>query len=205
MDKKSNLTINKSLNIAEKTTIENKLTHASLIASYAFQQGVNFEARTITISGDLEGWFDTVDAALTIMENKSRESITIRICSPGGSTYEATAIIGRLKGSKAHIVTEGYGHVMSAATLILAAGKRRRMSRFARMMWHEASFDPGDNRTSAHRDVLKEVEREERLWAKWMAEFSDKDENFWYRKGVRKDAYFDAEELLELGVVDEVF
>lgn len=173
--------------------------------NWAFEYGVNFNERTITWSQDIMfPMFDIIDTALTIMEAESRETITLRLHSPGGSTYEAIAVIGRLRRSKAHIVVEGYGHIMSAATLILASAKRRKLDKLAQFMWHEASYGV-DGRHSEIKAVVKQVEKEEVLWARTMAEFTDKTEKFWLEKGVHIDYYLDADTLLKYGVVDELF
>jgi len=172
--------------------------------SYAFEYGVDFKNRTITLSGEIiQGWFDIVDAALTQMESEGKSKVTVKINSPGGDTYEAMAVVGRITSSKCHIVTEGFGHIMSAATLILACGDKRRMSKYAYFMWHEAGYGLED-RISVHKSTLKQVEREEKLWCDTMAEFSNQSEEFWRTKGIHIDAYFDANDLLEFDVIDEV-
>ena len=96
---------------------------------YLFDQAINFKDRVITIDSDIDGeLFAWIDAALTELESHSRKAITVRIRSEGGDVYKALAIIGRLKKSKCQIVTEGYGCIMSAATMILACGDIRRIS-----------------------------------------------------------------------------
>jgi ATP-dependent protease ClpP protease subunit len=182
-----------------------KLTDkGAILLNYLFEYGVDFENRVITLSGPVkEGWFDIVDAALTQMEKVSKATVTIRIHSGGGDTYEAMAVVGRISVSKAHIVTEGFGHVMSAATLILACGDKRRMQKYCRLMWHEASYEV-DGRHSENKHAVKMIEEEEKLWCETMAEFSDKDAKFWKTRGVGVDKYFWAPELLELGLIDEV-
>lgn len=188
-----------------KTTIDNKLTFAQMNVNWALEYGINFVERTITWSQDIEfPMFDIIDAALTIMETESKETITLKLNSPGGNTYEAIAVIGRLRKSRAHIVVEGYGHIMSAATLILASAKRRKLDKLAQFMWHEASYEIG-GRHSEVKASVKQIEKEEKLWAKTMAEFTGKTEKFWLEKGVHIDYYIDAEKLLEYGVVDELF
>src|SRR5690606_3433905 len=88
---------NKNLQISERTSVDNKLTYAALLLNYAFEYGVDFKNRTITITGEIcQGWFDIVDAALTQMEQEGKSTVTIKINSPGGDTYEAMAIVGRL-------------------------------------------------------------------------------------------------------------
>ena len=107
---------------------------------YLFEQGVNFVDRVIQINEEIDDHsFSFLDAALSELERSSKKTITIKINSPGGSVYDALAMIGRLNSSSCRIVTEAYGHVMSAATLLLAAGKKRRMSKYCVFMAHQMS------------------------------------------------------------------
>lgn len=194
----------RNFDFAGKGTVEAKVTQLGIHLETLFEHGVNFRDRIITINNEIDNnEFQKVDAGLSEMESDSRKSVTIRINSPGGSVYDALAIIGRLKASKCKIITEGYGHIMSAATLILACGDERRISKFAWFMIHEASYAV----EGKHKDIKTAVaqnEREEVKWAKWMEEFSQKDAKFWKKTADEKDTYFSPEELKELGVVDEI-
>ncbi len=193
------------LSSSVRANVDSKLTQAALILEYAFEYNVNFKERIITISKEIDAEeFNRIDNALTELESQNRKSVTIRINSPGGEVYQALAIIGRLKRSPCNIITEGYGHVMSAATLILAAGDRRKISTYAFFMHHESSYGV-DGRHSEIKAAVKQAEAEEHKWAQWMAELTSKDKKFWLTTGVTTDAYFDAEELMKLGVVDEIF
>lgn len=171
---------------------------------YSFDHGVNFRDRVIQITGPIgDAIFDHIDAALSELERQNKKSITIRINSPGGSVYDALAIVGRLTASPCRIITEGYGHVMSAAVLVLACGDKRRMSKFSWFMHHKSSYMVG----GSHDDVVEEVqqmEREERFWARWMQEFSSQDAKFWLSSVRKKNFYATAEECLKLGVIDEL-
>lgn len=188
-----------------KATMDNKLSVTALNLGIAFEYGVNFKERTITISTDIdESLFTMVDVALTEMESQSKQAVTLRINSPGGDTYAAMAIVGRLKNSKCQIVTEGYGHIMSAGTILLACGDKRKVSKYAWFMHHEASYGV-DGRHSAIKGAVAQIEREEKAWNKWMGEFTKKDSKFWDKHGIGTDAYFSADELIELGVADMVF
>lgn len=186
-------------------TADEQLTAKALQLEYLFEYGVDLVNRNIQITSDIDyPLFDFVDAGLTLMEADNSKSVTIKINSFGGSVYEALAIVGRMKKSKCKIITEGYGAVMSAATLILACGNKRRISEFSWFMYHEASYG-GYDKHSVQKAYVKQTDRENLQWAKAMAQFSKKDEEFWLNTGVSIDAYFDAFELMELGVVDEVF
>lgn len=188
-----------------KSSSESRLTQAAILLEYSFEHNIDFKNRIIRISGELDAAkFDLVDAGLSEMESQGRSSVTIRINSPGGDIYHALAIVGRLKSSKCQIITEGYGHVMSSATLILACGDKRRMSSYGYFMHHESSHTL-EGTTSQVRAEVMQNEREEKAWAEWMAELSSRDTKFWYKTGVGKNSYFSAEELLETGVIDEIF
>lgn len=172
----------------------------------AFKYGVNLAARTIQLVGEIdESTFIQIDTALTILESQSRSAVTIKINSMGGSVYDAMAIIGRMQASKCKIVTEGFGAVMSAAIMILAAGNKRRMSKFAWCMWHEASY--GHEGTVAQmQHFQRQMEREENIGAEMMERFSGAPKKFWLSEGkLGKDLYLTAEECMNLGVIDEVF
>jgi ATP-dependent protease ClpP protease subunit len=190
--------------VSHKSVTDNAITLLSLQLEYLFDYGVNFKDRIITLTEVIEyPMFDILDGAMSIMEAESKKAITIRIKSVGGDVYSTLALVGRLKSSKCKIITEGYGEVMSAAVLVLACGEKRRISKYAFFMHHEASYEV-EGRHSANKNTVAQMEKEEKQWAKWMASFSKKDEKFWLTKGITFDAYFTPEELLKMGVVDEI-
>lgn len=194
----------RNFDFAGKGNVDAKVTQLGIHLETLFTYGVNFKDRIITIKDEIDSdLFGLIDAALSEMESDSRKAITIRVNSPGGSVYDALAIVGRLKASKCKIVTEGFGHIMSAATLILACGDERRVSNYAWFMTHEASYAV----EGKHKDIknaVSQAEKEESQWAKWMEEFTDRDLKFWKKTSEEKDAYFSPAELMEMGVVDEV-
>ena len=178
----------------------------SLELECLFDRGVDLERRIIwlfePITDELAHF---LDAALTELEAKGRSKITIRVKSEGGDVDAARAIVGRIKSCKRHVVTEGYGSIMSAAVLILAAGDSRRLSKFAVVMHHEASHYELEGKQSQIKHYIRQAEFEEAQWAYWMAEFSDKSVEFWSKSGKTYDEYFTPQDCLDMGVVDEVF
>lgn len=191
--------------MSSKTTIDNKLTAEALLLELMLEYGINLEDRIICLTGEVnQNMYDIFEVGMAKMESQSKATIIVKINSPGGSTYDAMGIIGRLKESKCRIITKGYGHVMSAATLILASGDKRLMSSDAFFMWHEASYGM-DGRHSENKALVAQVDREERFWADRMAERSNEDAEYWSSNGIGIDAYFTAEELKDKEVVDELF
>jgi ATP-dependent Clp endopeptidase proteolytic subunit ClpP len=176
----------------------------ALMLQYSFEHGVNFQQRTILISEDIDSeTFKKVDAALTEMESESRRTVTIKINSTGGNVYDALAIVGRMKAANCTINTEGYGAVMSAAVAILAAGKRRKISSSSWIMVHQSHYELA-GRVEDHKAYLEQAAREEEQWAQIMALHSAVSKDEWLNLCREKDYYMSADELMELGAVDEI-
>ena len=196
------------VNFSNTSNKEDKLSLYKLHLDLIFDYGINFKERIIVLSSDIEeGLFEFVDASLTEMESQGRGKIIVKINSYGGDFYEALAIVGRIQKTKnknIQVITEGYGKVMSASTLILASGTKRRISKYAFFMHHGSSYGV-KGRHEDIKDYVNQAEKENKLWNKWIAELSKKSVKFWEDAARKKDAYFTAEELKKLGVVDEVF
>lgn len=172
--------------------------------NHLFEKKVNFKERVILINGEItEETFAFVDAALTELESHSRQAVTIKIHSMGGCVTSALGIVGRLKNSTCKIITIGYGIIASAATLILACGSERRASSFMQFMYHESSYVL-EGRHSANKAAVENSEREEQLWAQWMAHFSKKTKKFYYEESKFTDKYWSPEQLKEFGVIDKI-
>lgn len=173
--------------------------------------GIDFENRVIRVTGaigDPEGSsdyfdFNLLDYALTTMESQSSDPVTLRIHSPGGNCYDALAIIGRIKASKCQIITEAYGHAMSAATLILMAGDVRKMSAYCVPMFHKISFGTGGDLDSIE-ETVAQTKKEQLRWARYYEEFSKKSATFWMGKMKKTEFYPTPEQMLDYGAIDEV-
>jgi ATP-dependent protease ClpP protease subunit len=171
----------------------------------AFKYGFNISARVIQLVGEVcEEMFTQFDTALTILEEESKEPVTVKINSLGGSVYDGLAIVGRIRSSKCKVITEGFGSIMSCAILIMAAGSKRRMSRYAQAMWHEGSYESvGTVEQMLH--TSKQMKNEENAMCAAMEEFTGTPAKFWLTKGkLGKDLFLVAERCQELGIIDEI-
>jgi ATP-dependent protease ClpP protease subunit len=176
-----------------------------LQAELAFKHGVDTQQRSFWITGEInDKMLKHVEGCLAILENDSSKAITIRINSGGGECYAALAIVSRMQSSKCKIKTEGHGHIMSAATLILAAGYKRSISKWASFMWHEPTYGVYDRQSNAEAWV-EQYKKELQNWCELMASLSNHDSDFWMEKGKHTDKFFSPEQLLELNIVDKVF
>ncbi len=192
----------KKRKVTKETAIQLQEMHTQHLMEY----GIDLQTRTVKLIGDIdEDKFDLLDGQLSTLESINHGPITVKICSYGGSTHHALAIVARIRNSPCDIVTEGHGAIMSAATLILSSGDIRRMSAYSVVMHHEAAYEVAGAH-SAVQNVVKQVEREEKMWARIMSQFTKKSVEFWYNSGKGGiDLYLTADESLEHGICDEIF
>lgn len=125
----------------------------------------------------------------------------VRITSHGGDPDIALAIAGLV--AQHNIVTEVYGQCYSAATLIFAAGKRRRVQKWAWIMVHEGA-ETVDGNASSIKAHAKHMERSENHWNSIMQELTGTEAKVWEKMNER-DTYLNAEECLKLNLATEIF
>lgn len=183
------------------------LEQHKLAISTAFDRGVNVATRTVSFGQEIEGLeaFEFIDAALGILESLSDDPITIHLCCPGGDTYAALGIVGRMEASKCEINVTAFGACMSAGTLILSAGHHRKMHRFCWFMYHSASMSLSEARQGEIEDTVKQTQREQAMWCRAMSEYTKKPAKYWLSlEKSRKDHYLTAADCLKFGIVDEI-
>lgn len=129
-------------------------------------------------------------------------AVRLEINSEGGSVYDALAIAGRIVASSVSVHTVGYGSTMSAATLILASGHKRSMSRFAWFMVHEAQ-DTMKGTVTAMQHHVTQARKEETQWAVIMEELTDTPRDTWIQLAA-ECAYLTPQQCFQLGVVDAI-
>ena len=178
------------------------VAHFSLL----MEKGINLRERSLVITTEFSDIFDCVDAGLSELERINNDSVVIKINSPGGCAYDATAVLGRMKASPCKIITEGYGQVMSAATIILAGGDYRKVSRYCSFMWHHGSINQGTIQAGDALNQANAIDNINKQWSEIMAKHSRSrkaNAGYWYSLGM-KDTYLNPKELKKLGVVDEI-
>lgn len=127
----------------------------------------------------------------------------VRITSDGGDADIGIAIAGLINTYELPITTEVYGRCYSAATLIFAAGTKRRMQKWAWCMVHEAS-DSVEGTASRLKHAAKDMERNEQHWNSIMQELTGTEYRVWEKLN-EKDTYLNADECLKLNLATEIF
>lgn len=133
--------------------------------------------------------------------------LTLYINSDGGSLQDAFALIDVMRKSNKPVHTIGVGSVCSSAFLIFASGTKgqRYISPTASAMCHQYT----DGLTGKYHDIratAKEHELINMRMVNILKECTDLNTTTIKRKLLPpSDAYFTAEELIELGVADHIF
>jgi len=133
--------------------------------------------------------------------------LTLYINSDGGSLQDAFALIDVMRKSKKPIHTIGLGSVCSSAFMIFAAGEKghRLMSPTATAMCHQYT----DGMSGKYHDIKATAKEHELINTRMvdlLKEFTDLNTSTIKRKLLQpSDAYFTAQELIELGIADNIF
>tara|TARA_Y100000004_G_scaffold57594_1_gene64130 strand:+ start:60 stop:668 length:609 start_codon:yes stop_codon:yes gene_type:complete len=129
--------------------------------------------------------------------------VNLMINSPGGDIYEMFGIIDYIESLDVKVNTICRGRAFSAAAIILTCGTgSRMMSKRSTVMFHQSSSFLGGKMSdiTAYLDNVKNLEK---VIYTMLAERTKKDAEWWKNK-MRNDMFLTAEELLEIGVIDQI-
>lgn len=174
-----------------------------------FEHGVDITNRRVFLDSDIdEGSVGAVVRALYLMETISKdEPIEMFISSFGGSVYESLALYDIMNTIKCPIHTFGYGKIMSAAVLLIAAGEvgQRWISPHVAFMHHDWAAGI-EGKGQDLQVTVKHYEQLNDAWTNLLAKHSNKDARWWNTRSRRAaDFYFTADEALEWGVADSMW
>lgn len=115
------------------------------------------------------------------------------------------AIIDRIRCSPCHIITRGFGKIMSAGTFILASGDERFLGANSYMMLHEMSDIMRGKMSEIKREMKHAEDIEARMYLLYEQFSEGKTKAATFRKlCTGKDHYINAEEALKLGLIDKI-
>lgn len=133
-----------------------------------------------------------------------REPIKLYINSFGGSIYDMWGLIDIIQNSKTPVYTYCTGYAMSAAFKIFLAGHKRYCYKHSTFLVHQLS----GGQHGMYLDLKEGVDEYDRLnkdivkYILSKTKFTeDKIEEIWNKK---QDFYFNAEDAVKYGVVDEI-
>lgn len=165
-----------------------------------------------TIGGyDEETWkhkntIEQMSKELKKLKETKTEEIEVRICSPGGYVDHALAIHDALVDHEAKVITIVNSYCASAATVIAQAGDIRKISKNALYLIHHCSSYTWGNDKEIEREleaqrktnnIMLNIYKKRCKDEKKLAELFDANEG--------KGKWIEAEEVLEMGLVDEIY
>jgi len=174
-----------------------------------FSYGLNFRDRRLFLWGDVdEDSISQFVMGLEILKSHGNDPIDVVLSSCGGDQYEMWAAYDAIRSSHQHTIrVTAIGKIMSAAPLVLAAGDERFCYPHTQFMFHEESYGLEERHNNA-KVTMEHYEKMEKLYAKAMAERTNKNYLWWFgqanRRGKGLDTYALAEEVLEWGLVDGI-
>lgn len=140
------------------------------------------------------------------------EPIKLITSTFGGSIYDGFALIPAIELSNTPIHTYCYGYAMSMGLLIFSCGDKRFMHNMATLMYHECLISniPESSITSI-KDSIAETERLMSMYdTKFLSNLRDVKNNGLTKdfldeiKRRRIEHYFNAEDALKYGIIDEI-
>ena len=141
----------------------------------------------------------------SLLQNRKNKTapVNLMINSPGGDIYEMFGIIDYIEILDVKVNTICRGRAFSAAAIILTCGTgTRMMSKRSTVMFHQSSSFLGGKMSdiTAYLDNVKNLEK---IIYSMLAERTKKDAA-WWKDNMKSDLYLTAEELLEIGVIDQI-
>lgn len=131
-----------------------------------------------------------------------RTPIKVLINSPGGDVYAMLAVADAIMASTTPVYTYDMSLAASAACVILIAGHKRFAMPHAHGMWH-AGYAGVDGTIGQIQSATAHLDGIEKQMMDLFLSRTKIDAKA-YRKQKDKDWYFDAAQMLELGIIDKI-
>ena len=175
-----------------------------------FDYGIDRENRRIFLLSDIEDEnINKIIKGIYLLDTDSRQKpIELFVSSFGGDIYEMLALYDVLNTTTCPIHTVAIGKCMSAAPLIVAAGKKGERYTMPNTQWmvHQLSIDLGFDRHDHQKIDIQHFDKVKDIWADLLAKHSKLKKNEWLRLFNKVgDQYFSAEEAVEKGLVDHIW
>lgn len=147
-------------------------------------------------------WGVTAEDMIRDLKEITAPEITLRINSPGGGIFEGIAIMNVLRAHPANVTTHVDSLAASIASVIAMAGDKIVMQPFSQMMIHDGSGLVVGNAADM-REMATLLDRQSDNIA---AVYADRTGGTAaeFRKLMRAETWFTAEEAVEAGLADEV-
>lgn len=180
------------------------VAHSDLVEA-VMEHGLDFRSRRVWLHGKVENEnAQSVVRGLQFLD-RTNGPIELWICSEGGDVGEMFGIYDIIRSCTNKITTIGYGEIASAACMILVAGDKRACTPNTWFMSHQDHWTmTGD--TDQHRVTVRASDLQARRWNQIMAQRTKHTTEWWAKQTkTKRELWFNAEQMLKHGVVDEIW
>ena len=174
----------------------------------AIEWGIDVRGRRVFLHGDVdESSISTAIRGLYVMSDLEDKPIELFVTSYGGMIDESFALHDVCRTIKVPVHTVALGKCMSAAPLLVAAGEpgHRYATENTIFMLHAAAIDLDGSLANVEQTAKAERTRCEKM-DRLLATYTTMDYRHWakFSRG-DIDHYFDAEQALTWGVIDQLW
>lgn len=139
-----------------------------------------------------------------LLKEDSKSPICVVVNTEGGGVYESFAMHDLIRACPAPVHTYGLGTVMSAGTIILAAGRKRYAYPNCWLMAHEPWFVGSDLRAGELKSDMLHNERLSSVFYGLYSKYCQKPINIIESDLNGRTIYFSATEAKKYGFVDDI-
>jgi ATP-dependent Clp endopeptidase proteolytic subunit ClpP len=160
------------------------------------------ETPEVYIYDEIGYWGDNAKEFANALAKIDSAEMVVHLNSPGGDIFDGLAIYQSLKNHKASVTVVVDGLAASIASVIAMAADRLVMAPKATMMIHDGwSMTVGN--AADMRKMADLLDKQSEIIASVYAERSGQPADFW-RDRMRDETWYNADEALAAGLVDEV-
>ena len=136
---------------------------------------------------------------------EKREPIQLILNSPGGHVYYGFGLVDAVESSKTPVHILVQGQAMSMALPILCVGHQRSMSKRSTLMYHEISWETGQEKLGYHKQEAKEGERLQKMYDGVILQYTKVTQKKLDEvKGRNQEWYITPDQALKLGFIDSI-
>lgn len=163
-------------------------------------------ARIIHLCGDIDEdiSLEVIDSLTQMSFESPTKEISLYINSEGGDMYSMFAMHDMMKQIPTPIHTIGIGKVMSAATLLLAAGDKRSIMPNAFVMLHEPSYFGPENKVAQLEREVEHLQVLRKRMYELLSVYTGQPMKKIHKDLEGQDRYLSAEGALEYGLADSI-
>lgn len=140
---------------------------------------------------------------MDILERESHKPILVELSSGGGVALDGLAFAARIRLSPCDVTIKAVGLVASAATIILAYGDKRLMTKESWVLVHE---DSGKQRgsVSVQEKGVAQMRTFETQWNSLLSDRTKLSLKEWNQIHAKGDTYLTPQDCLKYGLVDKI-